>query len=214
MEINSALLNISEDNSDNISILSDITDTVTQNVDETELDINAMFENKLQKMNVEELKEKCKENFIIGVSKSKKSELIQLLLNTFTNIWIFLKQTKLQQLRDIYKTNKIKDKYSNGSSKKHIIYNIMNYNSKCETLQFIKYIKCDTFQKNNQSTDEDITEKLRLRDEEELKDKPRLQKETELKEKLRLQKEAELNEKRRLQEEAELNEKLRLQEEA
>ena len=59
MEINSIVLNNSDDNSaDNISVISDITDN-------SEIEINSVFENKIQKMNVDELKEKCKQNGII-----------------------------------------------------------------------------------------------------------------------------------------------------
>lgn len=155
MSNNIFVLNIADDNSadahdaDNMSIVSDITEIATL-PDESEREITCFFENKLQKMTVDELKDKCKENFIIGLSKLKKNELIQLLMNSFVNIWTFLKTAKLQDLRDIYKTNKIKDKYSNGTSKKHIINNIMSYNSKCETLLFIKSINYNIFQ-NSQS---------------------------------------------------------------
>ena len=220
-------INNSDDNSaDNMSIVSDITDIVTL-VDESEININSIFENKIQKMNIDELKDKCKENFIIGLSKLKKAEIIQLLMDKFTKIWDLLKKTKLQDLRDIYKTNKMKDKYSNGTSKKHIINNIMNYNSKCETLQFIKTINQDTFVKNNKQAELNIEEKCQVKEdfekqqqEEELKEKLKLQQqEEELKDKLTLQQqqeEEELKDKLTLQqqqEDEELKEKLKLQKE-
>jgi hypothetical protein len=143
MEIHSIVLNTSHDNSPNN------TDIEVANLDVSEIDINSVFENKIKQMNVDQLKDKCKENFIIGLSKLKKTELIQLLMNTFTKIWALLKKTKLQDLRDIYKTHKMKDKYSTGTSKKDVIYNIMNYNSKCESLMLIKSINYNNFKKTN-----------------------------------------------------------------
>ena len=215
MEINSIVLNNS---ADNISVISDITDN-------SEIEINSVFENKIQKMNVDELKEKCNQNGIIGLSKLKKAELIQLLMNTFTNIWELLKKTKLQDLRDIYKTNNIKMlKYSTGNSKKNIIDNIMNYNSKCETLQFIKSINYNTFPKDNKPTEFNIEQPPQVKEDERIKEFGRSQKEKKQpKEKhprpdleAAAAAEAELKEKQRRQEaeaEAELKEKQRLQEE-
>lgn len=212
--MNPAILNNSDDNSaaDSISIISDITDIATAAAaQDPEIEINTFFENKLQKMTVDELKEKCKENCIIGLSKLKKSELTQLLMNSFTNIWILLKNTKIQDLRDIYKTHKMKDKYSNGTSKKHIINNIMNYNSKCETLMFIKSINYNNFQKDNTPPekdldiphcDSDIENQRRLQEEtaKQLKELEIQREEDELKEK---------QQKQRLQEEAEAEAELK-----
>lgn len=225
MENNSLILNNSDENSaDSISVISDITDIAT-GLDVSEIEITAVFENKLQKMSVDELKEKCKENFIIGLSKLKKSELIQLLMNLFVNIWTLLKNEKLQDLRDIYKTNKMKDKYSNGTSKKHIINNIMNYNSKCETLMLIKSINYNNFQNDNIPEDTshyNVGYPQRLKQEDacqqsaakaELKETQRLRAEDQLKETLKLG--AHKKEKQTLNEAAELKEKQkRIQEES
>ena len=212
MEKNSVIVNNSDEHSaDSISVISDITDIAT-GLDLSEIEITAVFENKLQKMTVDELKDKCKENFIIGLSKLKKSELIQLLMNLFVNIWGLLKNEKLQDLRDIYKTNKMKDKYSNGTSKKHIINNIMNYNSKCETLMLIKSINYNNFQNDNTPCDTshyDIGNppQSAAKAEEKLKETEtkRLQAEDQLKETLKLG--AHKKEKHTLNEAAEIKEK-------
>jgi 5-methylcytosine-specific restriction endonuclease McrA len=127
-------------NGDTISVISDVTDNSTISND-SDVEINSIFENKIQKMSVDELKEKCKENGMTGLSKLKKQEFIQLLLTEFNNIWVILKNINLQDLREIYKTNKIKEKKLTGNTKKCIINNIMSYNSKCEILIFIKSIK-------------------------------------------------------------------------
>lgn len=198
MENNRVIIKNSDENSeDSISVISDITDIAT-GLDPSEIEITAVFENKLQKMSVDELKDKCKENFIIGLSKLKKSELIQLLMNLFVNIWRLLKNEKLQDLRDIYKTNKMKVKYSNGTSKKHIINNIMNYNSKCETLMLIQSINYNNFQKDNIPSDTSLCDVVNL---------PRLKQEDDCPQSAA---KAELREIQRLHAEAQLKETLKL----
>jgi len=126
---------------ENNSIISDITDNNTSLLNNFEIDNSFIFKNNIHKMNIDELKEKCKINKISGISKFKKQELIQVLMNEFNDIWIILKNKNLQQLREIYKTNKIKEKIFNGNTKNSILNNIMSYNSKCENIMFIKSIK-------------------------------------------------------------------------
>jgi flagellar biosynthesis GTPase FlhF len=126
---------------ENNSIISDITDNNTSLLNNFEIDNSFIFKNNIHKMNIDELKEKCKINKISGISKFKKQELIQVLMNEFNDIWIILKNKNLQQLREIYKTNKIKEKIFNGNTKNSILNNIMSYNSKCENMMFIKSIK-------------------------------------------------------------------------
>jgi 5-methylcytosine-specific restriction endonuclease McrA len=115
-------------------------------------------------------------------------------------------------------------KYSTGNSKKNIIDNIMNYNSKCETLQLIKSINYNTFPKDNKPTEFNIEQPPQVKEDERIKEFGRLQKEKKQpKEKhprpvleAAVAAEAELKEKQRRQEveaEAELKEKQRLQEE-
>jgi hypothetical protein len=126
---------------ENNSVISDITDNNTLLLNNFEVDNTFIFKNNIHKMNIDELKEKCKINKISGISKFKKQELIQVLMNEFNDIWIVLKNKNLQQLREIYKTNKIKEKIFNGNTKNSILNNIMSYNSKCENIMFIKSIK-------------------------------------------------------------------------
>jgi 5-methylcytosine-specific restriction endonuclease McrA len=123
------------------SVISDITEPTIElnNV----CIINSLFENKIQKLTIDELKEKCKANTLCGLSKLKKQELIQLLLNEFNVVWSDLKRLNATELRSIYKTNNIKEKFSSGNTKESIIFNIMSYNSKCNDLFFIKHKKID-----------------------------------------------------------------------
>ena len=152
-------------NCDTISVISDVTDNSTTSND-SELEINYIFENKIQKMTLDELKEKCKENGMTGLSKLKKQEFIQLLLTEFNNIWVILKNVNLPDLREIYKTNKIKEKKSTGNTKKSVINNIMCYNSKCETLIFIKSIKYQQdviIEKEQQLKEEELLKEQQLK---------------------------------------------------
>jgi 5-methylcytosine-specific restriction endonuclease McrA len=123
------------------SIISDITEPPVELNNECK--INSLFENKIQKLTMDELKEKCKANSLHGLSKLKKQELIQLLLNEFNILWCDLKRLNATELRSIYKTNNIKEKFSSGNTKESIIFNIMSYNSKCDKLFFIKHKKID-----------------------------------------------------------------------
>jgi 5-methylcytosine-specific restriction endonuclease McrA len=169
-------------NGDTISVISDVTDNSTTSND-SEGEINSVFENKIQKMSVDELKEKCKENGMSGLSKLKKQDFIQLLLTEFNNIWVILKNATLPDLREIYKTHKIKEKKSTGNTKKSVINNIMNYNSKCETLLFIKSIKYqDDVIEKEQPLKEDVLKDRQLKEEELLKEQQL--KEQQLKEEL------------------------------
>jgi len=147
---------------ENNSIISDITDNNTSLLNNFEIDNSFIFKNNIHKMNIDELKEKCKINKISGISKFKKQELIQVLMNEFNDIWIILKNKNLQQLREIYKTNKIKEKIFNGNTKNSILNNIMSYNSKCENIMFIKSIKYEeslTIQEEEKIKNDKIIEK-------------------------------------------------------
>ena len=192
-------------NCDTISVISDVTDNSTTSND-SELEINYIFENKIQKMTLDELKEKCKENGMTGLSKLKKQEFIQLLLTEFNNIWVILKNVNLPDLREIYKTNKIKEKKSTGNTKKSVINNIMCYNSKCETLIFIKSIKYQQdviIEKEQQLKEEELLKEQQLKKQQLLNEQ--LLKEEQLKEE-ELLKEQQLK-KQQLKEEL-LNEQL------
>ncbi len=123
------------------SVISDITEPPLELNNECK--INSLFENKIQKLTIDELKEKCKANTLCGLSKLKKQELLQLLLNEFNVVWSDLKRLNATELRSIYKTNNIKEKFSSGNTKESIIFNIMSYNSKCNDLFFIKHKKID-----------------------------------------------------------------------
>ena len=142
------------------SVISDITEPPLELNNECK--INSLFESKIQKFTIDELKEKCKSNSIHGLSKLKKQELLQLLLNEFNVVWSDLKRLNTTELRSIYKTNNIKEKFSSGNTKESIIFNIMSYNSKCNDLFFIKHKKIDdTCDASVNSIESDTQEQLK-----------------------------------------------------
>ena len=125
---------------ESVSVISDITDN-TKDVNLSEwTTINSLFETNIRKYTIDELKEKCKENEI-KMSGLKKQDLIEVLISSFTNIWTELKKINVNDLRSIYKTNNITERFALGNTKEFIINNIMNYNSKCSQLLFVKKIK-------------------------------------------------------------------------
>ncbi len=117
---------ISEVEFDNQTIISDITDSNTVlSVDiESKLDeINAKAVAELNKMNIDGLKEKCKELGISGFSKMKKPELVSLLSNEFMKLFPLLKEKKSNELKTICKQLGIKGIAS--AKKESLIYQIL-----------------------------------------------------------------------------------------
>jgi hypothetical protein len=108
---------------DNITIMSDITEhsvNDTNNILEllpTHLieSLTSQTKENLSQLNIDGLKEKCKEHSITSVSKLKKPELIQLLLDEFVKLINILKDKKVTVLRSICKYYKLK---CNASSRK------------------------------------------------------------------------------------------------
>lgn len=147
---------------DNVSVISDITDN-TKNVNSSECanaTINSLFETTIQKYTIDELKEKCKENGI-KTSGFKKQELIQGLIYSFTNLWTDLKKLNVNDLRSVYKTNDINEKFASGTTKDAVINNIMNYNSKCSKLLFVKNIKLLNIDDNSSIVPKKISSKCK-----------------------------------------------------
>jgi hypothetical protein len=77
----------------------------------------------INKLNVDNLKELCKEFDISGYSKLKKNELINIITDEYIKITVFLKNTKRDILKNICKYYKI---VSNFTVKNIIIVNILN----------------------------------------------------------------------------------------
>ena len=127
-------------NIDEQSVLSDLTDNNTTLLGDNVTQLSPEIENssillnqieelkikvavELNKLTLDGLKEKCKENGISGVSKTTKPKLIQTLENEFIKLISCLQEKKLNDIKIIYKQCNIK---GNSSSKKDVLlYNIL-----------------------------------------------------------------------------------------
>ena len=98
---------------DNLSVISDITE-LTSSSDSSEeflqkkIEINKIFNCELNKLNMEALKEKCKENNIGILSKMKKQDVISILNNEFEKTWSIIQNKKIYELKNICKLLDIK----------------------------------------------------------------------------------------------------------
>ena len=126
---------------DNQTIISDITESCeladNNTVSSAELvqkqeELRIKTELELNKLTIEGLKEKCKEQNIGGISKMKKPELVQALLAEFIKIFAVLKDKKVAELKSICKQHSLK--CSIGTKKDEICLQILNYCS--STLKF------------------------------------------------------------------------------
>lgn len=119
------------DNQTIVSELSDDIDTGTTNTtsfsfDEKLCEVKANVNTELNKLNLDNLKDKCKELGITGISKMKKPELVQLLENEFMKCLDILKDKKIADLKNMCKACSIK---KIGSKKEILIYQILSWNS-------------------------------------------------------------------------------------
>lgn len=186
---------------DNQTVLSDITDsnetnTILSFVIEDKLDeIVHLFNTEVNKLNNDGVKEKAREVGLSGLSKLKKTEIIQLLEVEFVKLLPALKEKKATDLKNISKCYGIKG--VTGVKKDVIIYNMLLYC--CATL---------TFTLNNApETGSDVCSKTEPMDLIEQLEKQKMEIELKLKEELRLREE------KRIEIENKLKEEFRLQEE-
>ena len=200
------MMSLEFDNMDNQTVISDITDTNTINscdIDQKIYDLRVKIETDLNKINIEGLKEKCKEMNISGISKQKKPEIIQTLLTEFNKLIVRLKEKKSNELKNICKQHNIKG--SNSAKKDTLICNILEYSSL--TLKFkideITHIQEITNNKEQTKSPEEpklsIIEDLeKQRQTIELKMKEELDKQRKLEEEIKQKAEAE--EKKKIEE--------------
>ena len=115
-------------NTDNQTVISDLTDTndnttlsidLEDKINEIKITLNA----ELNKLNADNLKDKCKELGISGISKNKKPELVQLLETEFFKLVPQLKEKKANDLKSICKQLGVKG--LTGVKKDNIIYHIL-----------------------------------------------------------------------------------------
>ena len=123
--------NIVHNDTENRSSISDITDineVSTLSSDEIKQkldDIHSSVENKLNELTIDNLKDKCKELSIVGVSKYKKPEFVLILLGEFKKMVSLLKDKKTPDLKIICKQYNIKG--TTGLKKDEIVWNILQH---------------------------------------------------------------------------------------
>ena len=102
--------------------------TTFKNIFEDKLiEIKTNLNTELNKLNTDNLKDKCKELGILGISKLKKPELIQALENEFLKMLPVLKEKKMNDLKNIYKLTGVKR--GSQSKKESLVYQILLYYS-------------------------------------------------------------------------------------
>ncbi len=114
---------------ENQSIVSELTESSdnNDNIIEKFDDIKVKLNTDLNKLNIEALKEKCKELGISGLSKLKKPEIIQKLEIEFLKSQIYLNTKSKTELKHLCKSYEIKN--ISSSKKENIIYQILLYNA-------------------------------------------------------------------------------------
>ena len=113
---------------DNQTIVSNITENNTilsSDLIQKQDELNIKTELELNKLTMDGLKEKCKENGIVGVSKFKKPELVKILLDEFIKLFSFIKDKKAADLKTICKNINVKG--FTGIKKDDIILLILTY---------------------------------------------------------------------------------------
>jgi len=106
-----SMIDINVFNNDTQTIISDITENSDDIFEDFQQPLNVIKDNlniELNKLNSDTLKEKCKEYGIGPISKLKKNELVELLLNEFTKITQTLKTKNANDLKNICKILEIK----------------------------------------------------------------------------------------------------------
>lgn len=113
---------------DNQTVLSDLTDLDNnENYDVQIQEIKTKLNGDLNKLNIDLLKDKCKELNITGLSKLKKPELIQLLETEFFKMNTYLNAKSKNELKLICKSCDVKK--TSTTKKDYLIYQILLYNS-------------------------------------------------------------------------------------
>jgi len=113
---------------DNQTIVSNITENNTissSDLIQKQDELNIKTELELNKLTIDGLKEKCKENGIVGISKFKKPELVKILLDEFIKLFSCIKDKKATDLKTICKNINVKG--FTGIKKEEIILLILTY---------------------------------------------------------------------------------------
>jgi len=108
-------------------------------------DLCKILQSKLEDLTTDNLREKCKAYNITNYTKLKKKELIQSLLDEYTNVWNSIKDEKVEELKNICKMNNIKG-YT-GLNKKSLVILIMDHHLTKEDMSIVSDIVEDNKEK-------------------------------------------------------------------
>jgi 5-methylcytosine-specific restriction endonuclease McrA len=200
------MMSIEIDNMDNQTVISDITDINTVNsgdIDQKIYDLRVKIETDLNKINIEGLKEKCKEMNISGISKQKKTEIIQTLLTEFNKLIVRLKEKKSNELKNICKQYNIK--CSNSAKKDTLICNILEYSSLILKFKIDEVTHIQEITINNEQTKPSEEPKLSI-----IEDLEKQRQEIELKMKEEIERQKRIDEE--IKQKAEAEEKKKIEE--
>lgn len=135
--------------SDNETVISELTNSDFKTTESYESKINFVnlqFQEKLNNLNFDELKEKCKENNITNYKKNSKNDVKSALITEFEKGWEILKNFSKDELKNICRDNKLSG--ISGVRKEELIYLIMNSSSLCDRNMFL-FIKNQNDINNN-----------------------------------------------------------------
>jgi len=147
-----------QNNIDNQTIISELSDEIDMGTttssfifDDKLCEVKTNVNIELNKLNLDNLKDKCKELGITGISKMKKPELVQLLENEIIKCIDVLKEKKIADLKNMCKACSIK---KIGSKKEVLIYQILAWNS----VNMVFRIDETKFQNTTTTTSETVKE--------------------------------------------------------
>jgi 5-methylcytosine-specific restriction endonuclease McrA len=112
---------------DNNSSVSDLTDNSDSSGCIRVEDITSKLRNDLSKLNMEVLKDKCKEIGLSGISKLNKPDLIQMLETEFLKMYTYLNTKNKDELKILGKSCDVKK--LSTSKKDYIVYHILLYHA-------------------------------------------------------------------------------------
>ena len=199
---------------DNQTVISDITDmndsnTINSFVIEDKMDeIIQVFNNEANKLNIDVIKEKAKEQGLSGLSKLKKPEIIQMLEVEFGKLLPLLKEKKINELKNICKGYGIKG--MTGAKKDMMIYRILMHCSVffLFTITLVPDTDVEVNMKNEQNDTIEQLEKQKLDIEMKIKEELRIKEEKRIENEQRIKLEAEQKkEEKRMREEADKKQK-------
>jgi len=174
---------------DNQTVVSDITDNSSlSDYDNKFADIVLKLEAELNKLTVDNIKDKIKNSGFTSIPKVKKTELIEMVLEKFVDIQVNLKNLKANELKTICKQYNIKGIAT--AKKESIILQIMSYLATNLKFKIDEPEQVQTINENNNESQLSLIEQL---------EKQKQEIEQKMKEEIEKQKQAELEKQKQVE---------------